>query len=90
VIKSRRGSYAGHLGLIGERKGKYRGLVGNPEGNRPLGRPGRRWEDNIKMDLHEVGCWSMDWIDVTQDSDNWWALVKALMILRVPLNTGNF
>jgi len=90
MIKSRRGSYAGHLARIGERKGEYRGLVGKPEGNRQLGRTGRRWEDNIKMELHEVGCWSMDWIDVTQDSDNWRALVKAVMILRVPLNTGNF
>ena len=61
-----------------------------PEGNRPLGRRRRRWEYNIKMDLHEVGCWSMDWIDVAQDSDNWRALIKAAMILRVPLNTGNF
>jgi len=64
--------------------------VGMPEGNRPLGRRRRRWEYNIKMDLHEVGCWSMDWIDVAQDSDNWRALIKAAMILRVPLNTGNF
>jgi len=90
VIKSRMGKCAGHLAHIGERRGKYRDLVGKPEGNRPLGRPGLRWEDNIKMDLHEMGCWSMDWIYVTQDSDNLRARVKAVMILRVPLNAGNF
>ena len=90
VIKSGRGNYAGHLARIGKRRGECRDWVGKSEGNRPLWRRGRRWEDNINMDLYEVGCWSMDWIDVTQYSDNWRALVKTVMILRVPLNAGNF
>jgi hypothetical protein len=65
VIKLRRGRCPGHLARIGERRGEYRNLVGKPEGNIPLERPGGRWENNIKMDLHEVGCWSMDSINVT-------------------------
>ena len=62
----------------------YRVLVGKPEGKRPLARPGRKWEDNIKMDLKEVGCGGMDWIEVAQDRDMWRALVNAEMNLRVP------
>jgi hypothetical protein len=62
----------------------YRVLVGKPEGKRPLGRPRRRWEDNIKMDLQEVGRGSMDWIDLAQDRDRWRALVNAIMNFRVP------
>jgi len=58
--------------------------VGNPEGNRPLGRPRRSWNDNIKMDLQEVGCVGMDWIELAQDRDRWRALVNAVMNLRVP------
>jgi hypothetical protein len=69
---------------MGERRGAYRALVGKPEGSRPLGRPWRRWEDNIKMDLREVGWGGMDWIDLAQDRDRWWALVNAVMNLRVP------
>jgi hypothetical protein len=61
----------------------YRVLVGKPEGKRQLGRPRRRWEDNIKMDLQEVGCGDMDWIGLAQDMDRWWALVNAVMSLRV-------
>ena len=68
----------------------YRVLVGKPEGKRPLGRPGPRWEDNIEMDLQEVGCEEMDWFDVAQDRDSWRALVNALMNLRVPYISGNF
>ena len=68
----------------GERKGVYRVLVGKPEGSRPLERPRRRWEDNIKMDLQEVGCGSIDWIDLAQDRDRWRALVNGVMNLRVP------
>ena len=62
----------------------YRGLVGKPEGNRPLGRPRRRWEDNIKMDLREVGCDSGEWIELSEDRDQWRAYVRAVMNLRVP------
>jgi hypothetical protein len=69
---------------MGERRGAYRALVGKPEGRRPLGRPRRRWEDNIKMDLLEVGCGGMDWIDLTQDRDRWRAVVYTVMNLRLP------
>jgi hypothetical protein len=69
---------------MGERRGAYRALVGKPEGRRPLGRPRRRWEDNIKMDLREVGWGGMDWINLAQDRDRWRVLVKAVMNLRVP------
>jgi hypothetical protein len=67
----------------GEKRGAYRILVGRPEGRRPLGRPRRRWEDNIRMDVQEVG-WGMDWIELAQDRDRWRALVCAVMNLRVP------
>jgi hypothetical protein len=69
---------------MGEGRGAYRILVGRPEGRRPLARPRRRWEHNIKMDLEEVGRGSMDWIDMAQDRDRWRALVDAVMNLRVP------
>ena len=69
---------------MGERRGVYRVLVGKPEGKRPLGRPRRRWEDNIKMDLQEVGCGDMDWIEVAEDRDRCRALVIVVMNLRVP------
>jgi hypothetical protein len=75
--------WAGHVACTGEKRGAYRISVGRPEGRRPLGRPRRRWEDNIKMDLQEVG-WAMDWIDLAQDRDRWRALVGAVMNLRVP------
>jgi hypothetical protein len=67
-----------------ESRGAYRALVGKPEGRRPLGRPRCRWEDNIKMDLREIGWGSMDWINLAQDRDKWRALVNAVMNLRVP------
>ena len=73
----------GHVALIGEGRGVHRVLVGKPEGKTPLGRPRRRWENNIKTDLQEVGCTSMDWIELTQDRDRWRALVNAVMNLRV-------
>jgi hypothetical protein len=69
---------------MGEERGAYRVLVGRPDGRRPLGRPRRRWEDNIKMDLQEVGWGGMDWIDMAQDRDRWRALVSAVMNRRVP------
>jgi hypothetical protein len=84
VIKSSRMRWAGHVALMRKRRGVYRVLVGKPEGKRPLGRPRPRWEDNIKMDLHEVGCGGMDWIELAQDRDRWRALVNAAMNLRVP------
>jgi hypothetical protein len=69
---------------MGERRGAYRVLVGKPEGRRPLERPRRRWEDNIKMDLPEVGWGGMDWINLAQNRERWRALVNAVMNLRVP------
>ena len=69
---------------MGEERGVYRVLVGKPEGKRPLGIPRRRWEDNIKMDLQEVGCGGMDWIELAQDRDRWRTLVTVVMYLRVP------
>jgi len=84
VIKSRRMRLAGHVARMGERRGVYRVLVGKPEGKIPLGRPRRRWEDNIKMDLLEVGCGGMDWFQLAQDRDRWRALVIAAMQLVAP------
>jgi hypothetical protein len=75
---------------MGEWRDVYRVLVGKPKCKRPLGRPRRRWEDNIKMDLQEVGCSCMDWIDVAQDRDTWREIVNAVMNFRIPLNVGNF
>jgi hypothetical protein len=69
---------------MGEKRNAYRILVGNPEGKRPLGRPRRRWVDNIKIGLREIGWDGGDWIDLAQDRDQWRALVKAVMNLRVP------
>ena len=74
----------GRVARMVERRGVYRVLVGKPEGKRPLGRPRRRWEDNIKTNLQEVGCGGMDWIDLAQDRDRCRAVVNAVMNLRVP------
>ena len=84
VIKSRRMRWAGHVAHMGEERGVYRVLVGKPEGKRPLGSPRRRWVDNIRMDLQEVGCGYMDRIGLAQDRDRWRTLVSAVMNLRVP------
>ena len=84
VIKSRRMRWTGHVAHMGEERGAYRVLVGKPEGNRPLGRPRRRWVDNIRMDLEEVGCGYVDWIGLPQNRDGRPKLVSAVMNLRVP------
>jgi hypothetical protein len=74
---------AGHVARVAERNGVYSVLVGKPEGKRPLGRQSRRLEDNIKMDLEEVGCEVMDWIDLAEDRKRWRALLNAAVNLRV-------
>ena len=84
MIKSRRIRWAGHVVHMGEERGVYRVLVGKPEGKRPLGRPRRRWMDNIRTDLQEVGCGYVDWIGRAHDRDRRWTLVSAVMNLRVP------
>jgi len=84
VVKSGRMRSAGHVARMGEERGAYRVLLGKPEGKRPLGRPRRRWVDNIRMDLQEVGCGYMDWIGLAQDRDRWRTFMSAVMNLRVP------
>jgi len=76
--------WAGHVARMGEERGVYRVLAGKPEGRRPLGRPRRRWVNNIRMDLQVVGCGYMDWIGMAQDRDRWRTLVSVVMNLRVP------
>jgi hypothetical protein len=89
IIKSRRMRWAGHVARMGEKKNSYRLLVGNPERKRPLGRPRRRWVDNIRIDLGEVGWGDVDWIGLAQDRNRWRALVNSVLNLRVPRNAGN-
>ena len=84
VIKSRIMRWAGQVARMGEERGMYRVLVGKPEGRSPLGRPKRRWVDNIRMDIQDVGCGYMDWIGLTQDREIWRTLMSAVMNLRVP------
>jgi hypothetical protein len=75
--------WAGHIGHMGEKRNAYRILLGKPEGKRPLGRPRRRWVDNIKMDLREIGWDGVDWIDSAEDRNRWRALVNMVLNLRV-------
>ena len=84
VVKSRRMKWAGHVARMGEDRGVQRVLVGKPEGKRSLGRPRRRWEDNIKMDIEEVGGGRWDWMELAQDRDGWRSLVGTVRIFRVP------
>jgi hypothetical protein len=88
VVKSRRMRWAGHVARTGEGTGVHRGLVGKPEGRRPLGRPRRRWEDNIKMDVEEMGGGCGDWMERAQDRDRWRTLVSTVMNFRVPYMRG--
>ena len=90
VIKSRRMRWAGHVARMGEKRGVYRVLVGKPEGRRPLGRPRRRWVDNIRMNLLEVGCVYRDWFGLAQDRDSWRTLVSCVMILSGSVKCGEF
>jgi hypothetical protein len=84
VIKSKRMRWAGHVACMGEGRGVYRVLVGRPKGKRPLGRPRHRWEDNIKMDLREIGINGANWIQLAQDRVQWRAFVNMVMNFRVP------
>jgi hypothetical protein len=84
VVKSRRMRWVGHVARMGEERGVHRVLVGKPEGKRLKGRPRRRWEDNIKMDLQEVERAGWEWMEMAQDVDRWRALVKCGNELRVP------
>ena len=88
--ESRRMRWAGHVARMGEGRVVHRVLVGKPEGKRPLGRPRRRWQDNIKMDLQEMGGGCGDWMGLAQDRDRWRALVSTVMNLRVPVKCGEF
>jgi hypothetical protein len=84
VVKSRRMRWAGHMARMGEDRGVHRVLVGKREGKRPLGRPRRRWEGNIKMDLQEVGRGREDWMELAQNRDRWRTLVGTVRDFRVP------
>ena len=88
VVKSRRMRWAGHVARMGEGRGVHRFLVGKPEGKTSLGRLRPRWEDNIKMDLQEVGGSCGDWMEVAQDRGKWRALVGTVRNLRVPKMRG--
>jgi hypothetical protein len=84
MIKARRMTWAGHVARMGEVRGAFNILVGRLEGRKPLGRPRRRWEDNIKMDLGEIGFGDVDWIHLAQDRGRWRAFVSTVMNLRIP------
>ena len=89
VIKSKRLRMAGHVARMGDKRASYRVFVGTANGKRPLGRPKYRWEDNIKINLQEVGWGGVDWFDLAKDRDKWWAVVNAVTNLRVLENAGN-
>ena len=82
-LKSRRLRWAGRVARMEQSRNAYRVLVGKPEGKRPLGRPRSRWEDNIKVDLREVGCDPGEWIDLAEDRDQWRTYVRVIMNLRI-------
>jgi hypothetical protein len=84
IIKSWRLRWAGHVARMVEKRNAYRLLVGKPEGKRPLGRPRRRWVNNVRMDLGEVGWGDVDWIGLAKDRNRWRALVNLVLNLRVP------
>jgi hypothetical protein len=84
IIKSRWMRSAGHVARMREKRNAYRLLAGKPEGKIPLGRPRRRWVDNIKIDLGEVGCGDVDWIGLAQDRNRWRSLVNSALNLRIP------
>jgi hypothetical protein len=88
IMTSRRMRLAGHAARIGEKRNAYRLLVGKPVGKRPLGRPRRRWVDNIRMDLGEMGWGDVDWIGLALDRNRWRALVNSVLNFRVPRNAG--
>jgi hypothetical protein len=88
ILKSRRMRWAGHVARIEDKRNAYRLLVGKPEGKRPLGRPSRKWVDNIRMDLGEVGWGGADCIGLAKDRNRWRALVNSVLNLRVPRNVG--
>jgi len=90
VIKSKMMRWAGHVAHMGEIRHAYNILIGKPEGKRPLGGPGCKWEDNIQMDLTEIGCEGVDWRHLAQDRDLLWALVNMVMDLRVQKKAENF
>jgi hypothetical protein len=90
IIKSRMMKWAGHVARMGEKRNAYRFLVGKPEGKRPRGRPRRRWVDNIKKDLSDIGLGGVDWIGLAQDRDKWRVLVNAVMNLRFHKMLGNY
>jgi hypothetical protein len=83
IVKSRRMGWAGHVTRMGEKRNAYRLIVGKPEGKRQLGRPRRRWVDNIRMDLEEVGWGDVDWIGLAQNRNRWRAFVNSVLNIRV-------